>query len=256
MKIVYIVPGPMEPEEVARREEILRGWANDTTHVEIAAATKGPHSIESMYEEYLSIPGAVELAMQKEAEGFDVAILGCGGDPGLDAVRELTTRMLVLGPGEASFHIASMLGHRFGVLKTNSDRFFSSIELAFRAGVSESLGEVIPVNIPVLEMQKNREKMLEVIVAAARRAMTEKHVDALAMGCMTMAFMELDRELTPLLGIPVVNPAKAALKLGETLSACGLMHSKLAYPQPVKLRHGLVSDYRNLYTCKNTADEN
>lgn len=255
MKIVYIVPGRMDADEVARREAVLRSWAEPQSCVEIATALEGPRSIECMFEEYLSIPGAAEVALRKEAEGFDAAILGCGGDPGLDALRELTTRMLVIGPGEASFHVAAMLGHRFGVLKTNADRFFSSVEMAFRAGVSEKLAEVIGVNVPVLEMTKHRAEMVETIVSAAERAMREKHVDTLAIGCMTMAFMELDRELQAALGIPVVNPARAALKLAEAMVSCGLRHSKRAFPQPPKLRSGQVTDYRDLYVGRSAERE-
>lgn len=247
MKIVYIVPGIMEKAEAQRREAILHKWANPDTSIKVVTADEGPMSIECMYEEYLSIPGAAHLVMSMESEGFDVAILGCGGDPGLDAFRELTTRMLVLGPGEASFHLAAMLGHRFGVLKTNSDRFFSSIEMAFKAGVSEKLADTIPVNVPVLEMQDNRDKMIEIIVRSAQRSIQEKHIDTLAIGCMTMAFMEIDTDLTRALGIPVVNPAKATLKLAEAMGACRLVHSKLAYPQPAKLRNGIVANYTDLY---------
>lgn len=247
MKIVYIVPGRMDAEEAGRREAILQSWAGEGTQVEVAVSREGPRSIECMYEEYLSIAGATHVVMEKEAQGFDAAILGCGGDPGVDAFRELTTRMLVLGPGETSLHVACMLGHRFGVLKTNSDRYFSSVEMAFKAGVSEKLADVIAVNVPVLEMQNNRQKMIDTVVAAARKSMAEKHVDVLAIGCMTMAFMELDVELQAALGIPVVNPAKAALKMAEGLVACRLMHSKAAYPQPAKLRSGYIADYRDLY---------
>ena len=81
MKIVYIVPGKMEADEAARRERILRSWADAQTYVELAVAANGPRSIECMYEEYLSIPGAVEVAMRKEEEGFDAALLGSGGLP-------------------------------------------------------------------------------------------------------------------------------------------------------------------------------
>lgn len=237
----------MDKSEVARRERLLRQWVNHDTYIEVATAAEGPASIECMYEEYLSIAGAAHVVMTKEEEGFDAAILGCGGDPGLDAFRELTTKMLILGPGEASFHLASMLGHRFGVLKTNSDRYYSSIEMAYRAGVSDKLSDVIAVNIPVLEMQHNRDKMISIIVKAAQQSMREKHIDTLAIGCMTMAFMELDKDLQKILGIPVVNPAKATIKLAEAMGACGLMHSKAAYPQPVKLRRGQVASYKDLY---------
>jgi allantoin racemase len=247
MKIVYIVPGIMDLEEAGRREKILQDWANHDTFVQVAVAQEGPLSIECMYEEYLSIAGAAHVVMQKEAEGFDVAIIGCGGDPGVDAFRELTTRMLVLGPGEVSFHLAALLGHRFSVLKTNSDRFFSSVEMAFKAGVSEKLADIIAVNVPVLEMHSNREKMLDIIVKAAKKSIEEKHVDTLTIGCMTMAFMELDKDLNKALGIPVINPAKTSLKIAEALRTCGLMHSKVAFPQPAKLHQGKVKDYRDLY---------
>jgi allantoin racemase len=58
------------------------------------------------------------------------------------------------------------------------------------------------------------------------------------LGCMTMAFAERHRELAAGLGVPVVSPAHAALKLAEALVGAGLTHSKRAYPVPPKLASG------------------
>ena len=68
MKIVYVLPGPIsrtEPgrQEMERRLEILRSYAAPGTHVDIVDVDEGPASIESLYEEYLSIPNTVDLML-------------------------------------------------------------------------------------------------------------------------------------------------------------------------------------------------
>ena len=106
MRINYLVPGPMgrSPEgkaELARRGSLLRQYAAPGTEVGIDDVPEGPASIESMYEEYLSIPAAACRAVELEDNGWDALILGCYGDPGLDALRELLM-IPIIGPGEAT----------------------------------------------------------------------------------------------------------------------------------------------------------
>ena len=36
MKIVYVIPGPMDPAEVARRQDLLKKWASPGVDVDIA----------------------------------------------------------------------------------------------------------------------------------------------------------------------------------------------------------------------------
>ncbi|MBC7810804.1 MAG: hypothetical protein H7175_06645, partial [Burkholderiales bacterium] len=69
MKILYLVPGPMgrTPEgkvELKRRGDMLKGYAAVDTQVGIDDVAEGPASIESMYEEYLSIPAAARRAAE------------------------------------------------------------------------------------------------------------------------------------------------------------------------------------------------
>ena len=80
MKLVYLIPGPMgrTPEgraEVNRRGDLLKHYAAFGTQIDIDDVPSGPASIESMYEEYLSIPATVKRALELEQQGYDAIIL-------------------------------------------------------------------------------------------------------------------------------------------------------------------------------------
>ena len=247
MKIVYVVPGIMEEQEMERRVTLLRDWAFEGTEVDIVCVKEGPASIESMYEEYLSIPATAELIFEMEKQGYDAAILGCAGDPGLDAMREITQNMLVVGPGQGSMIAAAMLGHQFTVLTIDESMIASSHELAYKAGVEAKLASVVAVNIPVLELALNKEKSLEKMIAISKKAIERDRADVLVLGCMSMGFLNVAEELEKAVGVPVINPSKIGLKLAEALASSKLMHSKKAFATPSKIKSGKVKQLSDLY---------
>ncbi|HBN97297.1 MAG TPA: hypothetical protein DDZ66_13470 [Firmicutes bacterium] len=246
MKIAYVVPGPMDMKEVARRGAILREWAAPDTEVVIRRVEEGPASIESMYEEYLSIPSAAEAVFELEQEGYNAAILGCAGDPGLDAMREITSKMLVVGPGQTSYQTAAMLCHRFSVLTIAESMIDTSIELGYKAGVLAKLASVRAVDVPVLELANDRAATMEKIIAEGRAAVKEDRAQALVLGCMSMGFLQVAEEVQETLGIPVVNPSRVALATAEALVRSGLSHSKMSFALPPKLATGKVKSLREL----------
>ncbi|HEY63137.1 MAG TPA: hydrogenase expression protein HupH [Caldilineae bacterium] len=254
MRIVYVVPGPMgsTPEgkaELERRGRLLREFASPETEVDIIDVAQGPASIESMYEEYISIPATAELMMEMEAQGYDAAILGCFGDPGLDAMRELLT-MPVVGPGEASFLTAAMLGHQFSVITIMQSVVAPTRWQVRKAGVGEKLASVRSIDVPVLELARDREATLERMIAEGRKAMEEDGADVLVLGCMTMGFLMVAEDMSKALGIPVVNPSRVSLKVAEMLVGARLTHSKRAYMTPPKLAIGKVKGSGELLVAK------
>lgn len=246
MRIMYVVPGPMDETEAKRRGGLLKEWAAVGTNVEIVTVEEGPASIESMYEEYLSIPPVATMIYELEQKGYDAAILGCAGDPGLDAFREITSNMLVVGPAASSFHAAAMLGHRFTLLTVADSMIGSSYELVAKSGLTQKLASVRAVNIPVLELAVNRQATLEKLVELGREAVQHDRADVLVLGCMSMGFLNVAEEMQEALGIPVVNPAKVSLKMTEALVSMQLVHSKQAYALPPKLASGKVSSLQEL----------
>jgi len=250
MKIVYVVPGPMDAQEVNRRGGLLKEWAFPGTKVDIVSVAEGPASIESMYEEYLSIPATAKEIFRLEKEGYDAAILGCAGDPGLDAMREITSKMLVVGPAESSILTAVLLGHKFTVITIDESMIATTEELVYKAGVSNKLASVRALNIAVLDLAVNRKSTMEKIIKVSQEAMEKDGADCLVLGCMTMGFLNVADEISDVLKIPVVNPSKIALKMAESLVRSGLMHSKKAFALPPKISSGKVKNIDELYIKK------
>lgn len=242
MKIIYLVPGPMGrtaagKAEVRRRGDLLKRYAAPGTETGIRDVPEGPASIESMFEEYLSIPATVRTAVELEQEGWDAIILGCYGDPGLDALRELIA-IPVVGPGEATALIAASLGHRFSIITITESVIAFTERLVRNAGLGDKLASVRAIDIPVLELHDDRELTIDATIREGKRAIEEDRADTLILGCMSMGFLEVAEAVAPELGVPVLNPGKTSLKFAEALVGAGVTHSRRAYHTPPKLAAG------------------
>lgn len=240
MKISYVIPspmsqGPLGPREVARRQDILGRWAAPDVEIDVRECPQGPASIESAYEEYLSVAGLAATLIELEKQHLaDAAIVGCFGDPGLDALYEVTTELPLVGPGEASMHLACMLGARFGVITVVHGVVGPIERMAANAGLGGRLLGISVVDTPVLALQENPEETAE-RAAAAGGELVRQGATVLILGCMSMAFLDLGPALEAKLGVPVVNPVHAALAVAEGRARFRVRHSKVAYPTPRKL---------------------
>ena len=176
------------------------------------------------------MPGSFEVATAAESEGYDAIILGCFGDPGLDGFREILTVPMV-GPCEAAMHVACTLGHRFGIVTVLDSIVAPLHRLARIAGLDSRVASIVACDIPVLDLHAGSYDA----VLAGSRAVLDAGADTIVLGCMSMAFLGVAEDLSAELGVPVVNPARTALKTAELLLGSGLTHSKRAFPVPPKL---------------------
>lgn len=55
-----------------------------------------------------------------------------------------------------------------------------------------------------------------------KKALLEDKAEVITFNVMSLAFQDLDKELQEKLGVPVVDPAKAAVKMAEMLIALNL----------------------------------
>jgi allantoin racemase len=238
-RILYLVPGPLSrargAAELERRREILQAWAAPGVEVGIAESAGGPGSIESAYEEYLAVPALVEALVSAEREGVDAIIVGCFDDPGVDALRELATRTLVVGPGAAAMHLAGLLGGSFGIVTVPNPTAARKLVLTER--LDARLAGIGLVHIPVLELRQDAEASLEAMTEVGKE-LVAGGAETIVFGCMSMGFLDVDAELAGRLGVPVVNPAKVALGVAETLVRAALLPSRVAFPRPPKLADG------------------
>jgi len=240
MRIVYAIPGPMSRgpmglAEMRRRENLLSSWAFPGTSVSVRDALDGPNSIESAYEEALSTPAGLDLVKTVVGEGADAVIIGCAGDPGLEAARELVD-VPVIGPGEASILLACSLGHKFSVIGVFDGMQHGYRLQAFKAGCVDKFASMRASNVAVLDLMNDRENSLERVIAAGRAALEHDGADTLILGCMTMSFLGIEDAVADALGVPVVNAGRAALKMAEMLAGMDISHSRRAYPRPPKFQ--------------------
>src|SRR6476620_7415307 len=214
--------------------ESARAVAAPGTRVTAVNPDMGPASIESHYDEALSVPGLLaEIARaqagEQAADGF---VIACFGDPGLDAARELAHGPVV-GVAEAAMHAASFLGRGFSVVTTLGRTRGRAWELAARYGMSSFCRNVRACEIPVLELDIPGSQAREVITQECKRAVEDDEAEVLVLGCAGMA--DLCSYLSAQVGVPVVDGVAAATRTVESLVALGLStstRSEYAAPGP------------------------
>jgi allantoin racemase len=73
---------------------------------------------------------------------------------------------------------------------------------------------------------------------AGQELIQRREADVIVLGCMSLAFLGLAERVAPAIGVPVVNPARCALKTAEALIAQKLLQSRRTYAKP---RKGIVA---------------
>jgi allantoin racemase len=189
-----------------------------------------PETIESLYDEALLAPWTVEMCVEAERRGYDAVITGCVGDPGVEAARE-KVRIPVIGPGQAAFHTAAMLGYTFAVLSPLDSTVRPTWALVRHAGLGERCVSVRPANCSVMALRAGGSETFGKVLAVARRCIEEDGADALVLACASLSHVFGDA-LAAAVAVPVVNALRVSVRMAEMLVGSGLTHSKVAYPTP------------------------
>jgi allantoin racemase len=227
--------------ELKRREDILKQIASKDTEINMfglqtEAKKSSLGAIQSAYESVLSVPKTLKTAKAAEEAGYQALIISCGGDPGVSPLRE-TINVPIVPPGMSAKHICSMLGRRFSILTTGKAGYPRVPDIHEKGGLLK-LASVHRVGLSVPEVRVKKEEAIEAMIREGKKAVKEYGANSLTFGCMSMGFLMVDEYLTEEIGVPVVNPVKAAVKMAELYIDLGLTHSRLVYPTPPSLRKG------------------
>lgn len=214
-------------EYFERRRKVFRLCPG--TEVDSVGIERGPSSIECRYDEILAIPEIVKRVKEAEEEGIDACVVNCFGDPGVRASREVVN-IPVLGPCEASLHVASTMCDKFSVITVLSSVASLIEENARIYGLSDKLVSVRAVDIPVLDLHQDNETTAKALHKEGKKALEEDSAEVLILGCTGMTGMA--ERLSKELGVDVIDPLPAAVKFAEMLVGLGLSHSKLTFPTP------------------------
>lgn len=203
--------------------------ANTGTVVFGRTAKHGAVSIESHFDEAMSIVGVAEEIRQADSEGADGMIVACFGDPNIWAVRELTDKP-VIGIAQAGFVMASMVSTEFAVVTSLQRTVIIAKHLLQQYGYAPLCPQVLAVDLPVLALEDDT--ALKAIINKSIEA-RDNGAGAIVLGCGGMS--HLTDTIEQVVGIPVIDGVKSAVKLIEAMVGMNLKTSKygdLAYPIP------------------------
>jgi allantoin racemase len=197
--------------------------AREGTRIRAVESAFGPPSIEGAYDDAFAVPGLLARIREGEAEGASAHVIACFDDTGLDAARALSDAPVV-GIGEAGFHLATLIAHRFAVVTTLTRSIPVIENNLLRYGLERRCARVRATDVPVLELDNPASGARAKIAAEISRALTEDGAEAIVLGCAGMA--DLAASLAAEFAVPVIDGVAAAVALAEAMAALGLKTSK------------------------------
>ena len=216
MKILIINPNS-DPEMTEAIRKAAENYADGEFEVACKPNPGAPVFIET-YEDIAKVaPGLIQIVRENEP-AFDAFIIACHDDPHLDVIKEITKKPVV-GIGEASMKIASMLGHRFSVVSTSNH----SIPLK-EVQVREYHLQDILASIRAPEGKDTALNDEESFLSTAEKAVQEDGAEVIVLGCAGLT--GLDKKLQEKLGIPVLDGVICALIIARGLVKYGVSTSK------------------------------
>lgn len=232
-RIKVIVPIPMDEAGVANRRSQLSDDVIAPGFEPVFEAVKWGAALGDSYHDMLLMDWTVfQAGIDAEEQGYAAVVVDTVSDSGVRALRSRLS-IPVVGPGEAAFHMAMMLGKRFTVL-TMWDEWFPLYEKTLTEyGLWDRVASLrsIQTRPDVTELLAGKEEIIfGKLEAEARAAIAEDHADVIVLGSTTMH--QSAGHLARVLPIPVINPGVVAWKQAELLVSLGLSHSKRAFPAP------------------------
>lgn len=229
MRILLINPNtsPSMTDDMVASAQAVAGEAE----VVGATARHGVAAIDGYRDDVLAAAAVIDLIAAHEGQ-FDGAIVGCFGDPGLFAARELTEAPVV-GIAESSFLTAMTLGRRFSVLTTLERGVPTLQDLVRLHGVESRCASVRATGLSVLQAHGDADGAVDGLEREGRLAIELDRADVLCLGCGGM--VGLRERLEERLSVPVVEAVPAATTLVCGIARNGLLTSKVRafkWPEP------------------------
>ena len=221
--------GELDAEELARQ-------CKTSAEIEIAYLPEGPASIESEYDEIIAGPAICRIVLER-AGNVNGILIDCFVDPAIDAARELSLDVPILGAGGASLAYAAQLGERISIITVVDSVARMIWRRALRNGMQDHLTPLRHIAVPVLDTT-DRHRLVELISAQAIESIKNDGADVILLGCTGLRSLAQDVgvKVNEILSrqVPVLDPAITALKMLESMVALGLNHSKIAFALPPK----------------------
>lgn len=222
MKILIINPNSSK-KMTGAIQQTAQQFASGEFEVETKSTPGAPGFIETYEDQVKAAPGMIQLLRENE-DKFDAFIVACHCDPNLDMMKEISVKPVV-GIGEASMKIASMLGHKFSVITTAKHSVPNKEALIHKYFLQAVLASVKAPASDILNCGKE-----EKLYLTAKSAVDDDMAEVIVLGCAGMA--GTDKYLQEKLGVPVLDGVICALIIASGLVKYKVSTSKIRRYNP------------------------
>ena len=217
MRLLLVNPNITEAVTVAMAAEARRVASAGT---EIAAVTAGFGAayVENRVEAAIAAHAVLD-ALAAGAEGCDGAIVAAFGDPGLLAAREMLD-IPVVGLSESALLTAWTLGRRYSIVCLTPRLGVWYRETAEGYGLAGRLASVRPLDLPIPDIARAKDRLRAALVAECRRAVEQDGAEVVILGGGPLA--GLAHEAAEEISVPALDGVSCAVRLVESLVALRL----------------------------------
>lgn len=203
-------------QKVARPdvEVVLHGMSNETYPTEYPG-----HFITYSYLQNLHREQFIRNALIAESAGYDCMFIGTIPDVGLLEARSVVD-IPVIGYGQASLHIASMLGDCIGIVNFLEPLADQLRYNAGRYGLQNKLGPIVQTEIgfyDILEGFSNPQPIIDSFIETAN-ATIQQGADVIIPGEGPMNIFLATHGISRIGDVPIVDSFAAGIKMCESLT--------------------------------------
>jgi Asp/Glu/hydantoin racemase len=192
-----------------------RGFAKADTDFIARTAAFGARHIGSRTTFAIAGHAAVDLAARWFAEkepAADAAILGCFGDPGLDALREICP-FPVVALADAAIESACADHRRFAIVTGGAAWVPMLTEQVGRMGLSDRLAAIRTLPATGIAIGNEPERFLEPLAETARACVESDGADVVILG--GAGLVGFPAMLAPRLPFPLIDCLEVAVRRAE-----------------------------------------
>lgn len=231
MKIFLINPDyGMTEGEIKERLTILSHHVSSDVELHMECLEKSRLFIDSELDIALAAPEIIEKALRAQKEGYDAVVLYCFSDPAIAALREVLS-IPVVGAGQAACLMLPFIGREAALIILDAKRIAEKRRFIAASGLDPArITAVSAIDAGGLDPFKERAKTLDALTKAGEKLIEGNNAQVIILGC--LSFLGLAEPLGERLGIPVIDPALAAVTMAEALVRQALTTSHKSYPVP------------------------
>ena len=193
-------------------EKSAEDYFNDRINFECVCNETAPEFISGYKDKVMAARGIIDIIEEKQS-GFEAIVLACHGDPNIEAAREVAY-IPVMGVGECSMKIASMLGEKFSIITPDEGIIPGKRNMVKNYNLSEHLASIR------VSREAENDNPKENLLKTVKNIAEEDSPDSIILGCAD--YSRFSSYLRNKVEISVIDSLEAGFMIAE-----GLMRTNL-----------------------------